>query len=156
MYKNGFSETGLRQHAIIALTPETIDRCVATSDIARSRIAYTLQQLKHMIVRNHMPMIVSSPSSNMSPVSSSPFLCPLSRRHHACPVLQTPCPRPLQIMINYRNGHTGQLASVTTILNFVGASIRILTTIQEVRASASFHQHVEELRVWLLQHTSPS
>ncbi|CAM9690625.1 unnamed protein product [Ectocarpus fasciculatus] len=37
-----------------------------------------------------------------------------------------------QIMINHENGHTGQLASVTTMLNFVGATIRILTTIQEV------------------------
>ncbi|CAN0428087.1 unnamed protein product, partial [Ectocarpus sp. 13 AM-2016] len=34
-------------------------------------------------------------------------------------------------MINHENGHTGQLASVTTMLNFVGATIRILTTIQE-------------------------
>ncbi|CAM9632113.1 unnamed protein product [Pylaiella littoralis] len=37
-----------------------------------------------------------------------------------------------QIMINHENGHTGQLASITTILNFVGATVRILTTIQEV------------------------
>eukprot|EP00903_Cladosiphon_okamuranus_P009627 g9163.t1 len=37
-----------------------------------------------------------------------------------------------QIMINHKNGHTGQLASITTMLNFFGASVRILTTIQEV------------------------
>lgn len=35
-------------------------------------------------------------------------------------------------MVNHRNGHTGQLASVTTLLNFFGATVRILTTIQEV------------------------
>lgn len=37
-----------------------------------------------------------------------------------------------QIVTNYRNGHTGQLASITIMLNFVGATIRIFTTIQEV------------------------
>lgn len=41
-----------------------------------------------------------------------------------------------QISTNYRNGHTGQLASFTTFLNFAGATVRILTTIQEVRAFA--------------------
>ncbi|CAM9375755.1 unnamed protein product [Ascophyllum nodosum] len=37
-----------------------------------------------------------------------------------------------QIVANLKNGHTGQLAAITTLLNFVGASVRILTTIQEV------------------------
>ncbi|CAM9874529.1 unnamed protein product [Scytosiphon promiscuus] len=36
------------------------------------------------------------------------------------------------IMVNHQNGHTGQLASVTTLLNFFGATVRILTTIEEV------------------------
>eukprot|EP00752_Nemacystus_decipiens_P007015 g6293.t1 len=37
-----------------------------------------------------------------------------------------------QIMTNHGNRHTGQLAAITTMLNFFGASVRIFTTIQEV------------------------
>lgn len=48
-------------------------------------------------------------------------------------------------MINHENGHTGQLASVTTMLNFVGATIRILTTIQE--ASLVCRTHVSLMRM---------
>lgn len=44
-------------------------------------------------------------------------------------------PDPAQIMINHENGHTGQLASITTMLNFLGATVRILTTIQEVSSN---------------------
>lgn len=40
----------------------------------------------------------------------------------------------LQIITNYQNGHTGQLAATTIMLNYVGATIRIFTTIQEVRS----------------------
>ena len=37
-----------------------------------------------------------------------------------------------QILTNFRNGHTGQLALVTWVLNFLGALARVFTTLQEV------------------------
>ncbi|XP_063157813.1 mannose-P-dolichol utilization defect 1 protein isoform X2 [Candoia aspera] len=39
--------------------------------------------------------------------------------------------RLLQAATNYRNGHTGQLSAVTTILLFAGSLARIFTSIQE-------------------------
>jgi mannose-P-dolichol utilization defect protein 1 len=37
-----------------------------------------------------------------------------------------------QIWSNFHNGHTGQLALATWVLNFVGAALRVFTTMQEV------------------------
>ena len=34
-------------------------------------------------------------------------------------------------MTNYKNGHTGQLAVITWLLNFVGAIARVFTTMQD-------------------------
>lgn len=55
-------------------------------------------------------------------------------------VCRAAAPYPSQIMINHENGHTGQLASITTMLNFFGASVRILTTIQEVSSRLVFRR----------------
>jgi len=48
-----------------------------------------------------------------------------------------------QIMTNFKNGHTGQLAIITWLLNFAGALARVLTTIAEPGIS-------ESSRPWLL------
>ena len=37
----------------------------------------------------------------------------------------------MQIVANFRNGHTGQLSFIMVLLLFVGAMARIFTTIQE-------------------------
>jgi len=37
----------------------------------------------------------------------------------------------LQIVANFRNGHTGQLSFIMVLLLFLGAMARIFTTIQE-------------------------
>lgn len=36
-----------------------------------------------------------------------------------------------QVWTNYKQGHTGQLAVVTIIMNFAGAAARVFTTLQE-------------------------
>eukprot|EP00128_Syssomonas_multiformis_P018021 Colp12_sorted_trinity150504_noHs@28186 len=37
-----------------------------------------------------------------------------------------------QIFSNFKNGHTGQLSFVSTLMQFVGSALRIFTTLQEV------------------------
>ena len=37
----------------------------------------------------------------------------------------------LQILFNFKQGHTGQLALVTLVLNFAGSIARLFTTMQE-------------------------
>eukprot|EP00949_MAST-11_sp_MAST-11-sp1_P004557 g4557.t1 len=43
------------------------------------------------------------------------------------------CSRIPQIFANFRNGHTGQLALLTWLLNFVGAGARVFTSWQETK-----------------------